>query len=182
MELIHLKLEGLKLIAPRIFHDERGFFFESYREGPYLERGMGPFVQDNTSFSRQGTIRALHFQEAPGQAKLVSCVFGEIWDVAVDLREGSPTFMAWEGVFLDDKSCKQLYIPKGFAHGFSVLSPTALVHYKVSSPYDSSQERSIRWNDPDLNIDWPIKEPILSLRDRLSPFFREVRNVVDSRR
>ncbi len=179
MQWIDLKLDGLKLISPRIFQDERGFFFESYRQDLYLEAGIAPFVQDNSSFSRKGTIRGLHFQSLPGQAKLVSCAQGKIWDVAVDLRKESATFMHWEAVTLDDQSHQQLYIPKGFAHGFCVLSETARVQYKVSSPYNPKTECSIRWNDPDLKVIWPVKDPILSPRDQLSPFIKEVLNVVD---
>lgn len=182
MHLIDMKLAGLKLIAPRLFHDERGFFFESYRQDSYLLHEIDPFLQENISCSCKGTIRALHFQSNPGQAKLVTCLQGEIWDVAVDLRIDSPTFMHWEAVVLDDQTRKQFYIPKGFAHGFCVLSEAALVHYKVSSVYDPKTECSIRWNDPDLNIGWPIKEPILSPRDQISPFFKEVRDVLDYRR
>lgn len=181
MQSIDLKLAGLKLIIPRVFEDERGFFFESYREEFFAAHGIGPFPQDNSSFSRKGTVRALHFQSSPGQAKLVTCVQGEIWDVAVDLRPDSPTFMQWEGVILDDQTHKQFYIPIGFAHGFCVLSPTARVHYKVSSTYNPKTECSIRWNDPDLHIDWPVKDPILSPRDQVSPFFKEVRDVLDTR-
>ena len=181
MQWTGLKISGLQLITPDVFYDERGFVFEGYREPLYLERGVGPFVQDNVSFSWRGTIRALHFQAAPGQAKLISCVLGEIFDVAVDLREDSPTFMQWEGVVLDAPSHKQFYIPQGFAHGFCVLSETARVHYKMSTPYDPKTERSIRWNDPDFNIAWPIKNPILSPRDQTSPFFQEVRYALDHR-
>jgi len=181
MNLKDLKLAGLKLITPRLFQDERGFFFESYRQDFYGAQGVGPFVQDNVSFSRQNTIRALHFQSNPGQAKLVTCVQGEIWDVAVDLRKNSPTFMQWEGVVLNDQTHEQLYIPMGFAHGFCVLSLTARIHYKVSSLYNPKTERSIRWNDPDLNIDWPIQNPILSQRDQISPFLKEVQDVLDYR-
>ena len=177
MKCTSLKLRGLKLICPRIFFDERGFFFESYREALYLEHGIGPFVQDNTSLSKKDTIRALHFQSKPGQAKLVSCSQGKIWDVAVDLCPTSPTFMQWEGVILDDENHHQLYIPQGFAHGFCVLSETARVHYKVSSPYDPKREMSIRWNDPDFNIPWPAKTPLLSPRDQTSPFFQEIKNL-----
>lgn len=175
MQLVDLKLAGLKLISPCVFQDERGFFYENYRQALYLQHGIGPFVQDNVSFSRQGTIRALHFQSEPGQAKLVTCVQGEIWDVAVDLRQDSPTFMQWEAVLLNDQNHQQFYIPKGFAHGFCVLTPTARVHYKVSTPYDPKTECSIRWNDPDLHISWPIKDPILSPRDQTSPFFKEMK-------
>jgi len=181
MEMTDLKLAGLKLITPRLFQDDRGFFYEIYRADAYLAQGIDPFLQDNTSFSRYGTIRALHFQRDPGQAKLVTCVQGQIWDVAVDLRPESASFMQWESVLLDDQTHKQLYIPKGFAHGFCVLSPSARVHYKVSSFYDPKTECSIRWNDPELNVDWPIKDPVLSPRDQVSPLFREVRHVLDRR-
>lgn len=175
MQASPLQLSGLKLISPKIFSDGRGFFFESYSKEVYEKIGIATsFVQDNSSFSKQGTIRALHYQSTPGQAKLISCVLGKIWDVAVDIRPDSPTFGKWIGVELDDKSHKQLFIPIGFAHGFCVLSETALVHYKVSSVYNPKTECSIRWNDPTLNIDWPIRSPILSERDQQSPLFNEI--------
>lgn len=178
MQVFPLRIADLKLIVPRLFQDERGFFFESYKQSLFGT----PFVQDNTSFSVRGTLRGLHYQSNPGQAKIVSCIQGKIWDVAVDIRPTSPTFGQWEAIELDDEQHHQLYIPVGFAHGFCVLSETALVHYKVSSFYDPATECSIRWNDPDLKIDWPIAKPILSPRDQKSPFFKEVVNVVDSRR
>ncbi len=174
MQIKPLKIAGLKLICPKVFTDERGYFFESYRKEEYLREEIGPFVQDNISFSHQNTIRALHFQSEVGQAKLVSCLAGEIWDVAVDLRPDSPTFMQWEAVILNGQTLQQFYIPVGFAHGLCVLSQTALVTYKVSSPYDPKTEKTIRWNDPDLKVAWPIQNPILSPRDRESPFFKEV--------
>ncbi|MBU6384161.1 MAG: dTDP-4-dehydrorhamnose 3,5-epimerase [Verrucomicrobia bacterium] len=175
-----LRLPGLQLITPRVYEDERGYFYESYRALSHA--GMPPFVQDNLSFSRQHTIRGLHFQSAPGQAKLISCLKGEIWDVAVDLRADSPTFMQWEAVHLNDQTHQQLYIPVGFAHGFCVLSQEALVHYKVSSFYHPETEKSIRWNDPDLNVAWPTKTPILSPRDQISPYWKEMnQDVVDHR-
>ncbi len=180
MQVTDLKLSGLKLIRPRVFTDERGFFFESYRQPLYAGEGINiPFVQDNVSFSRKGTIRALHFQSNPGQAKLVSCLEGTIWDVAVDIRPSSSTFMQWVGVELNDATHEQLFIPVGFAHGFCVLSDTARVQYKVSAPYDPKTECSIRWNDPDLNIAWPIQNPLLSPRDQTSPLFKEMYHVVD---
>lgn len=183
MQFIDLSIAGLKLIVPRLFQDERGFFFESYKQALYSGHGIDTvFVQDNASFSVKGTVRALHFQSHPGQAKLVTCVQGKIWDVAVDIRPGSPTFMKWDAVELDDQNHKQLFIPKGFAHGFCVLSETARVHYKVSAPYDPKTECSIRWNDPDLKIAWPVKEPILAPRDKVSPFFKEMNHVLDHRR
>lgn len=171
-------LAGLKLIVPRLFSDERGFFFESFKQSHFDI----PFVQDNTSFSTKGVLRGLHFQSHPGQAKIVSCIQGKIWDVAVDIRPNSPTFGQWEAVELDDENHHQFYIPVGFAHGFCVLSDTALVQYKVSSFYDPATECSIRWNDPDLKIKWPIEKPILSSRDQTCPFFKEVISVVDSGR
>lgn len=175
MHIAKLRLKGLQLITPRVLRDERGFFFESYRESLYGENGIDvSFVQDNFSFSKQGTIRALHFQSEPGQAKLVSCMQGKIWDVAVDIRPYSPTFGEWEAVELDDQEHRRLLIPVGFAHGFAVLSETALVHYKVSSPYDPQTERSIRWDDSRLQIAWPVRQPLLSARDKTAPRFDEV--------
>jgi dTDP-4-dehydrorhamnose 3,5-epimerase len=175
MHVHDLRLNGLKLIAPRIFHDERGFFFESYAHPKFSDQKIPIiFLQDNISYSKKGTIRALHFQTDPGQAKLISCIQGSIWDVAVDIRPSSPTFGEWEAVVLDDRERRQLFIPAGFAHGFCVLSDSAIVQYKVSSIYDPRTERSIRWNDPDLAIPWPIENPILSVRDRSNAFFKEV--------
>lgn len=175
MRVVDLRLKGLKLIEPRVFSDERGFFFESYRELLYVQEGIDVrFVQDNLSSSCAGTLRGLHYQSYPGQAKLVTVLSGAVWDVAVDIRPDSPTFGQWEAVQLDDRSKKQLFIPVGFAHGYCVLSEHALFSYKVSAPYDPPQEKSIRWNDPVLGIDWPIGEPRLSARDQTSPFFREV--------
>ncbi|MBI5272412.1 MAG: dTDP-4-dehydrorhamnose 3,5-epimerase [Chlamydiia bacterium] len=175
MQVDDLGLTGLKKIVPRIFRDERGLFLESYRQSEYSLRGIPvSFVQDNVSLSVRGTVRALHFQSKPGQAKLVSCIQGKIWDVAVDIRPLSPTFGEWEAVELDDIQRAQLFIPVGFAHGFCVLSDQAIVLYKVSAPYDPSSERSIRWNDPDIGIQWPLQEVNLSIRDQTSPFLREV--------
>lgn len=185
MDVTALRLPGLLLLQPTLFRDVRGFFLESYRETFYREHGMGPFVQDNLSYSLKNTIRGLHFQSTPGQAKLVTCVQGEIWDVAIDLRPDSPTFMEWEAVVLNDQELRQLYIPIGFAHGFCVLSEEARVMYKVSSPYHPDTEQSIRWDDPDLSIAWPTQNPILSARDRISPSFEEMRkfkDVVDYRK
>jgi len=182
MEVIDLKISGLKKIVPRVFKDERGFFFESYRKNDYKKQGIEiEFVQDNVSFSKKGTVRALHFQSFPGQAKLVSCIQGKIWDVAVDLRKNSPTFGQWESAVLDEEHHHQLFVPVGFAHGFCVLSETACVQYKVSSPYDPAAECSIRWNDPSFQIAWPVEEPILSPRDQISPFFKEMYETLDYR-
>ena len=173
MEVRTLRLSGLKLIFPKIFPDERGFFYESFKLPLFDSLGLPPFVQDNVSFSKKGVIRALHYQRKPGQAKLISCLQGKIFDVAVDIRPGSPTFGQWEGVLLDDQTRAHLYIPVGFAHGFAVLSETALVQYKVSALYDPAEEKSIRWNDPAIGVDWPIKNPLLAPRDAASPWLCE---------
>lgn len=167
-----LQLSGLLLIEPTIFADERGYFLEIYRQSAYGLKET--FVQDSLSFSKKNTTRALHYQSEPGQSKLVTCLEGEIWDVAVDIRSASPTFGKWEAVVLDGKKKEQLYLPIGFAHGFCVLSETALVQYKVSSNYNPKTECTIRWNDPDIGISWPVQDPILSPRDQTSPFFKEV--------
>ncbi len=179
-----MKLLGLVRYTPRIFFDERGFFLESYNQPLYQKLGVEvSFVQDNLSFSKRGTVRGLHFQSQPGQAKLISCLEGRIWDVAVDIRPDSPTFGAWEGIFLDSEAREQFFIPSGFAHGFCVLSETALVQYKVSSVYNPVTECSIRWNDPTLAIEWPVIYPILSPRDQTNPLFTEVfRDALAARR
>ncbi len=169
MFVASLPLSGLKVVEPRIFRDGRGCFWESYHQSIYTESGIAvQFVQDNCSFSKRDTIRGLHYQRK--QAKLISVIHGVIWDVAVDIRPGSPTFGQYAAIELDDQIRRQLFIPDGFAHGFCVLSETAVVQYKVSEVYSPSQERSIRWNDPTIAIAWPCSEPILSERDRTSPF------------
>ena len=161
-------LDGLILIQPKVFKDTRGFFLETYRVGD-LE-----FSQDNHSYSVKNVIRGMHFQSSPGQAKLVRCAVGAIFDVAVDMRKNSPTFGQWEGVILDSENHHQLFIPVGFAHGFCVLSDGAHVMYKVSAPFDPKTEVGFRFDDPDIGIKWPVMEPILSERDKTSPFFKEI--------
>ena len=175
MKVTNLRLQGLKLIQPALFQDERGFFKESYHASRYSQLGIiSSFVQDNHSFSKKNVIRGMHFQSTPGQNKLVWVTQGKIFDVAVDLRKDSPTFGHWEGVYLDDQSQEQLFVPKGFAHGFCVLSDEgAHVNYKVSALYDSSTEKTFRYDDPAVGIEWPIKNPILSIRDRESPCLKE---------
>ncbi len=170
-----LKLVGPKLIRPRVFQDERGFFLESYREPLYTPHGISAvFVQDNHSFSKKGTIRGIHFQRAPGQAKLVRVVVGKIFDVIVDIRKDSPTFGQWEGVYLDDQSHEQLFVPVGFGHGFCVVSPEAHVLYKVSTLYNAQEEKTFRFDDSSVGIQWPEPAPILSERDRSAPLLCEV--------
>jgi dTDP-4-dehydrorhamnose 3,5-epimerase len=177
MEMIDLRLKGLKLIKPKIFRDERGFFLETFQKSEYEKMSLlDLFQQDNHSFSCQDCIRGMHFQSVPGQAKLIRTAVGKIFDVAVDIRKHSPTYGQWEGVILDDQDHCQLFIPVGFAHGFCVLSKEAHVLYKVTAPYDPKYERGFRWDDPDINIQWPVKNPILSEKDRQAPMLKEIRS------
>lgn len=170
MRTLPTRLEGLVLLEPSVHGDERGFFLETYREDRYRLLGIDvAFVQDNHSRSRRGTLRGLHFQTDPGQAKLVRCARGAIRDAVVDIRRSSPTFGAHETFDLDDRSHRQLFVPVGFAHGFAVLSHEADVVYKVSSPYDPASEAGIAWNDPTLGIDWGTAAPLVSARDRANP-------------
>lgn len=166
MQVEDLSLPGLKLIRPRVFRDARGFFFESYHEPRFRAAGIDcVFVQDNHSRSVKDTVRGLHYQSSPGQAKLLRVTSGRIFDVAVDIRPDSPTFGKWEGAYLDAEEHAQLFIPVGFAHGFCVTSETADVCYKVTSVYDAATECSIRWDDPDIGVTWPTTTPLLSARD-----------------
>jgi dTDP-4-dehydrorhamnose 3,5-epimerase len=176
IERLPTRLDGLVLLQPSVHADERGFFVETYSRGPYRAAGVEvEFVQDNHSRSGRGTLRGLHYQRRPGQAKLVRAVRGRIWDVAVDIRPDSPTFGQWEAVELDDESHRQLFMPVGFAHGFCVLSDVADVAYKVSAPYDGAEERGIAWDDPDIGVAWPLDEPVLSGRDRSNPRLADLR-------
>ena len=163
-------LPGLIVVEPRVFRDDRGFFLEPYHAPRYKAGGISvDFVQDNHSFSTHGVLRGLHFQKSPGQAKLIRCARGRIWDVAVDIREGSETFGKWWGLELDSESHRQLFIPAGFAHGFCVLSPEAEVMYKCSSIYDPVTEAGILWNDPEIAVAWPVENPVVSQRDIDAP-------------
>ena len=167
MKISHSKLKGCVIIEPHVFGDERGFFLETFQAVRY-EQVAGidlPFVQDNHSRSAKGVLRGLHFQKTKPQGKLVRVVRGEVYDVAVDIRKGSATFGEWEGVILSEENKKQLWVPEGFAHGFVVLSDTADFEYKCTDYYDSSDEGSILWSDPDLDIPWPIANPVLSTKD-----------------
>lgn len=169
MDIIPTKIEGLLLIQPKVFEDERGFFVETWRAADYVALGVLPMVQDAVSCSQKGMIRGLHYQDPHAQGKLVSVLEGEIWDVAVDLRPNSPTYARWEAVTLSSHLKNQLYIPPGFAHGFCVMSDTAMISYKLSDYYRADCEKGIRWNDPRLDIPWPVKVPTLSERDRQFP-------------
>jgi dTDP-4-dehydrorhamnose 3,5-epimerase len=172
---IDTELRDLALVEPEIHGDERGFLVETFRADTWRELGVdADFVQENHSRSRQGILRGLHLQTSPGQAKLVRCLRGRIWDAVVDLRSDSPTYRHWEGHELDDESHRQLYVPVGFAHGFCVLSETADVAYKLSSFYDPATEAGIAWDDPEIGIEWPLPDPVLSERDRTAPRLAEV--------
>ena len=168
MKIRHSKLKGCVIIEPSVFRDERGFFLETFQAFRYeQEAGIGlPFVQDNHSRSARGVLRGLHFQKTKPQGKLVRVVRGEVYDVAVDIRKGSTTFGKWVGVILSENNKKQFWVPPGFAHGFVVLSDFADFEYKCTDYYDPSDEDSILWNDPDLDIPWPITNPVLSTKDQ----------------
>jgi dTDP-4-dehydrorhamnose 3,5-epimerase len=175
MQRLETRLDGLVLLAPDVHGDDRGFFVETFRADTWAEHGVpAEFVQDNHSRSRRGTLRGIHFQTDPGQGKLVRCARGSILDVVVDLRRGSPTFGEWEGVELDDERHRQLWIPVGFGHGFCVLSDTADVAYKCTSVYDAATEAGIRFDDPEVGIEWPDVELIYSDRDRTAPRLADV--------
>ncbi|HZO58371.1 MAG TPA: dTDP-4-dehydrorhamnose 3,5-epimerase [Solirubrobacterales bacterium] len=168
-------IDGLVLLQPKVITDDRGFFFETYRRNEYSDLGIdAEFVQDNHSRSVRGTIRALHFQLTPGQAKLIRVARGSIYDVAVDLRRDSPAYGQFEAFELSDENAHQIFIPVGFAHGFCVTSEEADVAYKVSSYYDQATERGIAWDDPDIAIPWPAQEALVSDRDRNNPRLTEI--------
>jgi len=169
-----LEIPDVVLIEPKVFRDDRGFFMESYKRSEFVDFGIDEmFVQDNHSRSRRGVLRGLHYQNPPrAQAKLVRVIDGEIFDVAVDIRKGSPTYGRWVGVYLSDENMRMLYIPVGFAHGFLALSDVAEVLYKTSDEYSPEHEAGIVWNDPEVGIDWPVEEPVLSPRDCRWPGLR----------
>jgi dTDP-4-dehydrorhamnose 3,5-epimerase len=174
---IETELDGLALIEPDVYGDQRGFLVETFSAAAWRDLGIeAEFVQQNHSRSVRGTLRGLHFQTTPGQAKLVRCARGRIFDVAVDLRRGSPSFGRWEGHVLDDAAHRQLFMPVGFAHGFCVLSEEADVVYLLSSYYDPETESGIAWDDPDIGVDWSLGEiePLLSERDRHAPRLAKV--------
>jgi dTDP-4-dehydrorhamnose 3,5-epimerase len=174
METLDLPLAGATLIRPRVFRDNRGYFVETYSEPRYAALGLDVhFVQDNHSRSARNALRGLHYQSAPGQAKLLRVASGRVYDVIVDIRPKSPTFGQWHGLYLDGEAHEQLFVPVGFAHGFCVVSEFADVLYKVSSPYDAKTECALRWNDPEIGVNWPVADPILSARDQSSESFAD---------
>jgi dTDP-4-dehydrorhamnose 3,5-epimerase len=176
MNVKETKLPGVLLLEPDVFSDERGFFLETWNSTRYEKADIkGPFVQDNVSFSKKGVLRGLHFQYPQSQGKLVQVLSGEVVDVAVDIRKGSPTFGRWISEVLSDANHRQIYIPSGFAHGYCVTSETAVFSYKCTEFYNPSSESGIIWNDPDVNIDWLIEEPILSSKDADYPRLKDIR-------
>jgi dTDP-4-dehydrorhamnose 3,5-epimerase len=168
-------LPGVLLIEPRVFGDARGRFLETWHEGRYRAAGIdAPFVQDNASYSQRGVLRGLHVQNPNPQGKLVGVLMGEVWDVAVDVRPDSPTFRQWVGYTLSAENGHQLWIPPGFAHGFVVTGEHALFQYKCTDVYTPASELSVRWDDPDLGIAWPVAMPELSVKDASAPLLRDV--------
>jgi dTDP-4-dehydrorhamnose 3,5-epimerase len=172
----HLAIPGLVLIKPRIFPDERGFFLELYKRGEFTANGIAEeFVQDNVSSSKKGVLRGMHFQNDPhAQGRLVHVIEGTVWDVTVDLRKESKTYLQWYGLELSDQNHWMLYIPLGFAHGFVTLSDKSLFQYKCTKEYDKSSENGFRWNDPDISIKWPLADVSVSPKDGLLPFFSDM--------
>ena len=175
MKIEHCKLAGLMIIEPQVFGDTRGFFMELWNRTRYVEAGLdAQFVQDNLSRSGRGTLRGLHFQNPHAQGKLLQVLEGEVFDVAVDLRRSSPTFRQWHGVVLSAENKRQFFVPPGFAHGFLVSSDSALFYYKCTHTYSPQHELAIRWDDPEIGIQWPIERPLLSAKDANAPLLRDL--------
>jgi dTDP-4-dehydrorhamnose 3,5-epimerase len=175
MNIIPTSLPGVLILEPSVFTDERGFFMEAFHKERYARLGVHvSFVQDNLSYSTRSTLRGLHYQYPHSQAKLVQVVQGELYDVAVDIRRGSPNFGRWTGVFLTGEKKRQLFIPEGFAHGFWVLSESVFCVYKCSDYYSPGHEGGVLWSDPDLGIDWPSGNPLLSQKDADYPRLRDI--------
>ena len=175
MKIIETKIPGVLVIEPKVFIDNRGFFQETWQKIRYETLGIAcGFVQDNLSFSKRGVLRGLHFQHPRDQGKLVSVILGDVFDVAVDIRVDSPTFGQWVGVKLTGNNHRQLWIPPGFAHGFCVTSDEAYFMYKCTDVYSTANEGGVIWNDPDIGIEWPIKEVIVSDKDNSYPALKEI--------
>ncbi len=175
MKVKETSMQGLLLIEPDCFGDQRGFFMETWQKERYKSFGIEEdFVQDNLSYSEHGVLRGLHFQSPQGQGKLVYVISGEVFDVAVDIRRGSPTFGRWEGYYLSGENKRQLYVPAGFAHGFCVTGESALFAYKCTDYYNREAEKGLLWNDPDLGINWPLENPVLSDKDLVLPRLKEL--------
>ncbi|MET4616571.1 dTDP-4-dehydrorhamnose 3,5-epimerase [Stenotrophomonas sp. 2619] len=175
MKVIQTSLPGLVLLEPVVFGDARGFFFETWNAERYAAQGLpSSFVQSNVSSSSKGVLRGLHYQWPRPQGKLVTVLQGEVYDVAVDIRRGSPTFGRWEAFILSGENRRQLWIPPGFAHGFAVLSDDALFNYLCTDVYVKEADASVRWNDADIAVDWPISTPTLSSKDEQAPFLQDI--------
>ena len=176
MRVVPTDLPGVLVLEPIVHRDARGFFLETYHAERFREAGItATFVQDNHSRSARGVLRGLHAQRRNPQGKLVRAVAGEVFDVAVDIRPGSPTWGGWTGITLDAESLRQLWVPPGFLHGFCVLTEWAEIEYKCTAPYDRDDEIGVIWNDPDIGIEWPIREPTLSAKDTALPRLRALR-------
>lgn len=176
MQVQDTPLPGVKLLTPRVFGDDRGFFMETFHHRSAADAGIPTeWVQDNHSYSQYGVLRGLHYQYPTWQAKLVRVVTGEIFDVAVDIRRDSPAFGEWFGVHLSGDNKQQLYVPEGFAHGFCVTSRDAHVLYKCTALYAPEEDAGLRWNDPDIGIEWPVDEPVLSGKDLQAPRLKDIR-------
>ena len=175
MKVTRTELDEVLIVEPQVFADARGIFYESYAQNRYQTLGLeGEFVQDNHSISKRNVLRGLHYQVGEPQAKLVRVSFGEVFDVAVDIRKNSPNFGKWVGVRLSAENKKQMYVPAGFAHGFCALTESAEVLYKCSAYYSAKDDRGILWDDEDIGVDWPVKDPILSEKDRDNPKLRDI--------
>ena len=170
-----LSIPEVILITPEVFKDERGFFLETYKKSEFIKAGIKEdFVQDNRSYSQRNVLRGLHFQKSPkAQGKLVQCLRGHIFDAAVDMRPNSPTFKNWVVAELNEENRAMLYVPAGFAHGFLVLSDWADVVYKCTAEYSPKHECGLIWNDPDINIEWPVESPLLADKDKKLPLFKD---------
>lgn len=175
MKVVETRLQGCKILEPAVFGDARGYFFESWNAGRFAEHGLpAAFVQSNISSSSRGVLRGLHYQLPRSQGKLVTVLEGEVYDVAVDIRRGSPTFGQWEALVLSAENRRQFWIPEGFAHGFAVLSETALFHYLCTDVYVKEADAAVRWNDADIAVDWPVSAPTLSAKDENAPFLKDI--------
>ncbi len=175
MKIVETALTGCVVIEPAVFGDDRGFFFETWNAERFGQHGLPTrFVQSNVSSSSRGVLRGLHYQWPNPQGKLVSVLEGEVYDVAVDIRRGSPTFGQWEAVLLSAENKRQFWIPEGFAHGFAVLSERAVFSYLCTAVYDKAADAGVRWNDPAIGIDWPVTAPLLSGKDDVAPLLAEV--------
>lgn len=175
MKVVETRLPGCVIIEPAVFGDERGFFFETWNAERFGERGLPTtFVQSNVSSSSRSVLRGLHYQWPNPQGKLVSVLEGEVYDVAVDIRRGSPTFGQWEAVMLSAENKRQFWIPEGFAHGFAVVSERAVFSYLCTAVYDKVADAGVRWDDPAIGVDWPISEPQLSAKDEAAPLLADI--------